>query len=364
MMYELYIIGGREPWLVARRSGGVRAPGSIAAALFLVAACGASAPTPTPEPPASAAPDAELELGQTFWTYYDLDLERVVLVNGAKEAGPSKPTELWTWDGTAWALLDGAGPEARVFATVGRDPERGVVIVQGGMSSSGIEFDETLEWDGEAWSAPSSSGEGPGWREGAGFSWDPATQRMLLFSGGASGEHPPDTWTWSGTAWEHVADTGPRPRFVSLMTEDRSGDGGVLLQGGHWVDGNDGGFLADTWHWDGETWTEVAPGAGPGPRVNSPGAWDERLGGIVMFGGGEGPTDAGTDDTWLWTSADGWTQLETPVAPSPRNAHALTFDSKRQVLVLVGGIDRPGGTQRLDVWELGADGWREAMPPG
>ena len=186
---------------------------------------------------------------------------------------------------------------------------------------------------------------------------------MLLFSGGANGEHPPDTWTWSGTAYEQVADTGPRPRFVSLMTEDRSGDGGVLLHGGHWVDGNDGGFLGDTWHWDGEAWSEVAQGTGPGPRVNSPGAWDERLGGIVMFGGGEGPTDAGTNDTWLWTSADGWTQLETPVAPSPRNAHTLAFDSKRQVLVLVGGIDRPGGTQRLDVWEFGADGWREAMPP-
>ena len=345
------------------RSGVVRAPRTIAAALFLVAACAAPAPTPTPEPPASAAAETELDLGQTFWTYYDPGLERVVLVNGAEESGPPRPTELWTWDGTAWALHDGGGPEARAFGSVGRDPERGVVIVQGGMSSSGVEFDETLEWDGAVWTAPSTGVEGPGWREGPGFTWDPATQRMVLFGGGGRDGHLPDTWTWSGTAWDQVAETGPRPRFVSLMTEDRSGDGGVLLQGGHWVDGNDGGFLADTWRWDGEAWTEVAQGTGPGPRVNSPGAWDERLGGIVMFGGGEGPTDAGTNDTWLWTSADGWTQLDTPVAPSPRNAHALTFDSKRQVLVLVGGIDRPGGAQQLDVWEFGADGWREAMPP-
>jgi hypothetical protein len=35
----------------------------------------------------------------------------------------------------------------------------------------------------------------------------------------------------------------------------------------------------------------------------------------------------------------------------------------RQVLVLVGGIDRPGGAQRLDVWEFGADGWREVLAP-
>ena len=57
------------------------------------------------------------------------------------------------------------------------------------------------------------------------------------------------------------------------------------------------------------------------------------------------------------------TEVETPTAPSPRNAPALAFDAKRQVLVLIGGIDRPGATQRLDVWELGADGWREALAP-
>ena len=81
----------------------MRAPRSIAAALFLVAACAAPVPTTPPDPPASAPPAAELDLGQTFWTYYDPELERVVLVNGAEESGPSKPTELWTWDGTRWA---------------------------------------------------------------------------------------------------------------------------------------------------------------------------------------------------------------------------------------------------------------------
>jgi hypothetical protein len=38
-------------------------------------------------------------------------------------------------------------------------------------------------------------------------------------------------------------------------------------------------------------------------------------------------------------------------------------DSEREVLVLVGGIDRPGGKQRLDVWELEAGGSREVLAP-
>ena len=115
--------------------------------------------------------------------------------------------------------------------------------------------------------------------------------------------------------------------------------------------GNDGGFLEDTWRWDGEAWTEVAQGTGPGPRVNAPGAWDERLGGIAMYGGGEDAAGTMSSDTWLWH--DGWTKLETTTAPSPRNAPALAFDAKRQVLVLIGGIDRPGGdaaARRLAEW--------------
>ena len=341
------------------------------AALLLIAACAGPTPTSTTEAPPSAAattpaPERELELGQTFGLVYDPDLERVVLVNGAPESGPATPTELWTWDGSTWELLDDAGPEARNYGSVARDPERGVVVVHGGMSSSGVRFDETLEWDGSAWTMAASGDAGPGEREGAGLAWDPGTMQMLLFGGASDDGLQSATWSWSGTTWMQVADSGPRARFVNLMTDDRTGDGGVLLQGGHWVEGNGGGNLEDTWRWDGEAWTEAAQGAGPGPgqRVNSMGAWDERLGGIVMFGGGQGETpDTGTTDTWLWTDADGWTELETPTAPSPRNAHGLAFDSKRQVLVLVGGIDRPGGSQQLDVWEFGDEGWREVLPP-
>jgi hypothetical protein len=142
------------------------------------------------------------------------------------------------------------------------------------------------------------------------------------------------------------------------MTEDRDA-GSILLHGGHWVDGGEDEFLEDTWRWDGDSWRELSTNGGPGSRVNSPGAWDERLGGIVMFGGGTGQDDPMSDETWLWR--DGWTLVETDARPSPRNGHRLAFDARRQVLVLVGGLDRPGGAQRLDVWELDADGWREAL---
>ena len=323
-----------------------------------------SDPLPTTSPPASAAPiPTELHLGQTFALVFDPDIGRVVLINGATEQGPDLPTELWSWSGSAWELLDASGPPARSFAAVARDPVRGTIVVHGGLPAGGEigdAFDETIEWDGRDWSVRAVTEAGPGPREGAGLAFDADAGKLVLFGGSVGSDQQADTWTWDGTTWSLVAETGPRPRFVSLMTEDRA-TGGIVLQGGHWVDGDDGDFLADTWRWDDGAWQEATDGDGPGPRVNSPGTWDDRLEGVVMFGGGTGMEAPFGADTWLWR--DAWAETPAEVGPSPRNGHALAYDTARGVLVLAGGIDRPGGTQVLDVWELDADGWSEVMAP-
>ena len=75
-----------------------------------------------------------------------------------------------------------------------------MVVVQGGISSTGTEFDETLEWDGTDWTTQPGTDEGPGRREGAGLAWDPASERMVLFGGAPNFEHLPETWSWDGTA--------------------------------------------------------------------------------------------------------------------------------------------------------------------
>ena len=264
-----------------------RARWLTAAALATVAACGGgSVQSPSPRassPPASASGGhatpgtsdpspgvlpTELILGQTFGLFYDPRLEQVVLVNGATEGGPDRPTELWRWSGSAWELLDAAGPPARSFAAIGRDPEREVLIVHGGVDGAAEAFDETLEWDGRDWSVATATGPGP--REGAGLAFDVSSHRMVLFGGAIGPVQQPDTWAWDGAAWERIAEVGPRPRFVSLMTEDRSTDG-ILLQGGHWVDGNDGDFLADTWRWSDGAWLEVVDARRPRPSCQLPG---------------------------------------------------------------------------------------------
>ena len=81
-----------------------------------------------------------------------------------------------------------------------------------------------------------------------------------------------------------------------------------------------------------------------------------------MHGGGE--DEAGTmstSDTWLWHY--GWSLLETATAPTPRNAPAVAFDSKRQILVLVGGSTGPAGASASRRVGVDANGWHEALAP-
>jgi hypothetical protein len=62
-------------------------------------------------------------------------------------------------------------------------------------------------------------------------------------------------------------------------------------------------YPADTWTWDGASWTEHKV-AGPGPRVNAAAA---TLGGTVLFFSGTGPYGVEPSDTWTWDGAS-WTQ--------------------------------------------------------
>ena len=228
----------------------MRALGSLAAALLLVAvACGGPTPTASVKPSPAApvgSPSAlptELVLGQTISAYYDPQVERVVLVNGAAEQGPAKPTELWSWDGNAWELLDASGPEARSFGGVARDPNRGVVVRAGRDFQLGDRVRRDARVGRHRLDGPSGGRRGTRATRRPRACLGLGSEQMLLFGGGSNLELPPETWGWDGSAWTQVADTGPRPGFVSLMTEDHSGDSDVLLHGGHWVEGNDGGFL-------------------------------------------------------------------------------------------------------------------------
>src|ERR1044072_4836661 len=123
-------------------------------------------------------------------------------------------------------------------------------------------------------------------RQQMGMTYDAARHDVVLF-GGIAGDpydvYPlADTWTWDGSTWteQHPA-TSPPARFGPGMTYDAARDRVVLYGGYDWI----GNYLSDTWTWDGANWTEKHPATSPGKRFRPGMTYDARLKKVVLWGG-------------------------------------------------------------------------------
>jgi hypothetical protein len=62
-----------------------------------------------------------------------------------------------------------------------------------------------------------------------------------------------DLWSWDGTTWRLLAESGPPARAMGALAYDEARDRLVLFGGRRgWPDD-----LNDTWEWDGRAWHEV-----------------------------------------------------------------------------------------------------------
>ncbi|MFN0247579.1 MAG: kelch repeat-containing protein [Kofleriaceae bacterium] len=91
--------------------------------------------------------------------------------------------------------------------------------------------------------------------------------------------------------------------------------------------------------------------------TNASMTFDEAADTVVLFGGAE-RNSSDTSRTWILVE-DRWRLLSTLIAPSPRNAHAITYDARRQVIVLYGGATGVGDdeTKFGDTWEFDGTAW-------
>ena len=103
-------------------------------------------------------------------------------------------------------------------------------------------------------------GTSPPGRSYPAMAYDPVSQKVVLF-GGFNGGYLNDTWTFDGTTWSKVnTPTAPPARSVSGMAFDRV-TRQVVLFGGF----NGSQHLGDTWTFDGSTltWTQAHPTTSP-----------------------------------------------------------------------------------------------------
>ena len=319
---------------------------------------------------------------------YDPAARRVVLYGGwgvyATTTDPLFGTvpsygylaDTWTFDGTRWSQVGGAGPPAREHANLAYDPATGQVVLFGGAGCSGgdrtcnqeVNLRDTWTFDGRRWTRRALGG--PAARgDDAATVYDPATRQLLLVGGGDvyspgmsgafGGVNLGDTWIWDGRRWSKSISELPGRHHSSLAYDPATRQ--VLLFGGDHL-GTGGAsptYLADSWTWNGRRWSQVRGAsliAGPPPRTQAAATWDPRSARVVLFGGRN--ANGALGDTWLW---DGSRWVRGPGGPRARYAAGMVYDPAASTLLLFGGAGR---TDYLgDTWTWDGARWSQHSGP-
>ncbi len=282
---------------------------------------------------------------------------------------------VWGWDGARWSPIDPeaspSAPEPRaghqaVYAAV-----PGAMLLFGGETKFSDLNDTWLLADG-LWTQTCTSGcTPPSARIDHALAYEAARSRVILFGGDLGSGYSDGTYAWSLTqGWQKLCGEGgascdgPVSRRKAAMTYDtlrqrvvlfggeRAGNADCLLDQPDLAQSN---TCDDTWEWYDNGWHQVCGTGttctGPQRRSGAGLAYDTKRGRVVLFGGEPDSYDsARLADVWEW---DGQTwQERTPVdrRPAPRSVAGMTYDPRRERIVLFGGDS--GQQPEGDLWEL------------
>jgi hypothetical protein len=194
----------------------------------------------------------------------------------------------------------------------------------------------------------------PGDRPNAAAVFAHARGVTVLFGRGpdATGSYPADTWLYDGSTWTQASPTASPPgRGAHAMAYDFVRNRVVLFGGSGLA-----GAMDDTWEWDGSTWLRMSPAASPPARLGHCMAYDLRRDVTVLFGGTTRSSGPGTlRDTWEWNGST-WTQVVTAAAPAVSEQSSICYDLDRGVCVLTGGTSFLGAPDQ-STWEYDGARW-------
>jgi hypothetical protein len=109
--------------------------------------------------------------------------------------------DTWRWNGAVWAqAMPPASPPARFAHALAADPDRGVLVLAGGVPAfGGAAFGDTWEWDGATWARTVDDAKGPKTGPGDVMAYDAARRRMVLVAHEA-GQAAAKTWEYHALA--------------------------------------------------------------------------------------------------------------------------------------------------------------------
>jgi len=180
------------------------------------------------------------------------------------------------------------------------------------------------------------------------MTYDPVSQKTVLFGGYDGRGYLKDTWTFDGSVWTRVkTPTAPPARANAQMAYDIPTQR-VVLFGGY----NGRQYLGDTWLWDGATltWTQATPLHSP-TAVTGPMLFTGPKGGVNEFGGFDGNRYQGT--MWRWKGSD-WIKLHPALVPYARSSAAVGLNPLLNQVVMFGGL---ADVNPVNTWTYDGTAW-------
>jgi hypothetical protein len=230
-------------------------------------------------------------------------------------------------------------------------------------ASAGSTFTEAAP--GGAWTEAQRAF--PARRDSAALVHDEARGVTVLFGGyacnGATCNGLADTWTWDGDTWTRLSPANsPSPRYATGAAYDEERKE-VVLYGGSACDALGCRPGGETWTWNGTTWTRETPEHSPPPLYAPSMTFDRGNKEVVLFGGCAAACPTPTA-TWTWNGTDWTSHLEPHLglaAPTPRYGSGMAYDAAGQRTILFGGSD-PVGNSVGDTWAWNGSLWTELHP--
>jgi hypothetical protein len=270
--------------------------------------------------------------------------------------GKVMSSNLHEWDGTAWQLRDDEPLDAVAVqeAQVAYDPTGERVVLYSGLLApsqglAGPPWPHVREWDGESFTelTPQNPPLSGAW--GGGFVWDRERDEGVLFGGVASGSNT--AWRYTADDWVDTGASGPTGLELCALAWDDARKVVVLFGGDA-----GGGPLAETWTWNGATWSQLSPATAPPARSGHGLSWDPVGQRVLLFGGEDAARDK-LADTWAWDGTT-WTELVPTTSPPPRTRFAQAFERSHGLLTIFGGYDQDNGYLG-DAWSFDGTSWHE-----
>ena len=293
---------------------------------------------------------------------FDAARGRTVLFGGQDSSGVDL-NDTWEFDGTAWTQVTTASaPPARLFHSMAYDSNLGGTVMLGGESAANVALADTWLYDGGTWQQITSTTV---WnpRLWASADYDFNRGSLVLFGGSQDATLRSlygDTFLLTGQAtsspdWGQAnASISPSARVFSQMDYD-SARGVSVLFGGSSDAGP--GNLADTWTWNGFSWSKQSPAVSPPAVAGAAMAFDSARGVSVLFGGSG--ANGLSSSTWEWDGAN-WVQRSFAVSPPAQVWGAMAFDSVRSRIVLFEGD--PASGLPAQTWEYDGTAWMQMHP--